>query len=490
MIEQDKTQQLIELAKLRESGVVTESEFLSLKKEIIHRKTPSGKEDTVDTQSGNDKQSSLETHQIQGSGQSKTDDVVQGCIKYLVVGAIVLGVFVGIYVYFENAAQSELSESAIVTSNESNPSNVDSKEWQELLDLLSYQGFDKGHSSPIFIDGREYDGMTKAGLVFNGKTKSFNKQYSYFTSYDSWLLFRDNPVSWQTETGKISDLSIHFSASNLRTDGTPIVHASWKSDDNTGVAEMEIFPITLGENAQKAIYYGLYTQNWSVWSYRELHSGEWMKITSAFEKVLGRKLNLPLTDKIDSITKFSLKEDVKSVRDTASDACIDPAGREYSTIQIGDQIWMAENLAYRPNRGQYWAYNDDRTQVKTYGYLYDWETAISICPDGWRLPNDEDWDILTDHLGGNNVAGLKMKSTVGWNQSGNGTNESGFSALPGGYRYPGGYCNEIGVIGYWWSSSEDKISKSFANARILKYDFNTHPRSPKNAAYSVRCIMD
>ncbi len=114
--------------------------------------------------------------------------------------------------------------------------------------------------------------------------------------------------------------------------------------------------------------------------------------------------------------------------------------KTYKTVKIGTQVWMSENLAYKPSTGNYWAYHDDNANVAKYGYLYDWETACKVCPSGWHLPSDEEWTTLIDYLGGEDVAGGKMKA-VGTIEAGTGlwydpndgaTNESGFSGLPGG----------------------------------------------------------
>lgn len=157
----------------------------------------------------------------------------------------------------------------------------------------------------------------------------------------------------------------------------------------------------------------------------------------------------------------------------------------YKIVKIGNQTWFAENLAYVPQNGNYWAYDNNQSNVATYGYLYDWNTALTACPSGWHLPTDAEWTILTNYLGGASVAGGKMKSTTGWNAPNvAATNSSGFSGLPGGQHNIGGTFEGIGGNGYWWSSTGDRcklnysISSAFTNI------------DDKRNGFSCRCLRD
>ena len=166
-------------------------------------------------------------------------------------------------------------------------------------------------------------------------------------------------------------------------------------------------------------------------------------------------------------------------------------GKTYKTVKIGNQTWMAENLAYKADSGC-WAYDNDENNVATYGYLYDWKTAKKVCPKGWHLPSKDEWQTLIDYLGGKKVAGGKLKSTKGWNNPNTGaTNSSGFSGLPYGHRYGGdGLFNYLGNRGYWWSVTEGySMHASFfylfyyhQKADIFSYDINY--------GFSVRCLKD
>ncbi len=115
-------------------------------------------------------------------------------------------------------------------------------------------------------------------------------------------------------------------------------------------------------------------------------------------------------------------------------------GQTYNTDKIGGQVWMAENLAYKPNDGNYWAYDNDDANVAVYGYLYDWETAMNACPEGWHLPSETEWSKLTNYLG-EDVAGDKLKEpgSAHWeNPLALAVYQTMFAALPGGLRYSNG----------------------------------------------------
>ncbi|MEI6349029.1 MAG: FISUMP domain-containing protein [Bacteroidota bacterium] len=172
-------------------------------------------------------------------------------------------------------------------------------------------------------------------------------------------------------------------------------------------------------------------------------------------------------------------------------------GKTYKTVKIGTQTWMAENFAYKAKTGC-WLYNNDQNNLAIYGYLYDWETAKKSCPSGWHLPSEAEWKTLTNYLGGPRggacVAGgkLKEKGTTHWKTPNSGaTNESGFSAVPGGIRMLDGTFDRMGNVGYWWSSTE-------YNSDVYKYTSmgsgnscaGSDSNSGKTAGFSVRYIKD
>ena len=166
-------------------------------------------------------------------------------------------------------------------------------------------------------------------------------------------------------------------------------------------------------------------------------------------------------------------------------------GQTYKWEKIGNQIWMTENLNYKTSNS--WWYDNSSANGDVYGRLYTYDAALTACPDGWHLPSDAEWTVLTDYLGGKSVAGGKMKEagTAHWSSPNTGaTNSSGFTALPGGYRYGSGSFSNLGDYGLWWSSTEG--SGSSAWYRGLHYGGGQVYRIDDNKPYgfSVRCLKD
>jgi uncharacterized protein (TIGR02145 family) len=190
----------------------------------------------------------------------------------------------------------------------------------------------------------------------------------------------------------------------------------------------------------------------------------------------------------------------------------------FNEVTIGSQVWMAENLNVdkfsngdpiphaktdkeweraRDNKHPAWCYyaNDPANGAK-YGKLYNWYAVNDprgLAPAGWHIPSDAEWTMLTDFLGGEEVAGTKMKSTSGWKDNGVGTNESFFSGLAGDYRsFDGSFNNDgnVGYVGLWWSSTESITNDAWNrllgshNGSVGRHSFN------KGDGLSVRCLRD
>jgi uncharacterized protein (TIGR02145 family) len=162
-------------------------------------------------------------------------------------------------------------------------------------------------------------------------------------------------------------------------------------------------------------------------------------------------------------------------------------GQKYKTVKIGNQVWMAENLRFKV--GDSWCYDNSYDNCAKYGRLYDWNMAKIACPKGWHLPSKDEWtDVVT--VVGYETRGKKLKSANGWYENGNGTDEFGFSALPGGRRGTDGSFNNVGKNGYWWTATE--VGGSFAYYREMEYnmlDVIEHYYYP-GYGLSVRCLQD
>jgi uncharacterized protein (TIGR02145 family) len=213
-------------------------------------------------------------------------------------------------------------------------------------------------------------------------------------------------------------------------------------------------------------------------------------------------------------------------------------GHQYATVPIGDQVWMAENMAYLPSVNKlqdgsedeghedelfYYVNDFDAVNVaaaketsyyKQYGVLYNWNAAKTACPDGWHLPSDEEWMELEINLGigadeVNNYGsrgtdeGMKIKSTWGWDYEawndryGNGTNETGFTGLPGGDRWFNNYISYLdttyqffkpGHYGFWWSSTTSAEGWAWMRSLSCSHDRIDRLEDDKHYGNSVRCI--
>jgi uncharacterized protein (TIGR02145 family) len=158
-------------------------------------------------------------------------------------------------------------------------------------------------------------------------------------------------------------------------------------------------------------------------------------------------------------------------------------GKTYKTAKIGEQVWLAENLNYAADSSR--CYNDSTAYCEKYGRLYNWETAIKACPSGWHLPSQKEWHTLVKFAGGYEIAGKKLKAVNGWNKDDNGTDEFGFSALPGGYGSLVSEFFNVGGFGHWWSSNErnDAYNIYISNKSV---GYSSH--NVKSILRSVRCI--
>jgi uncharacterized protein (TIGR02145 family) len=182
-------------------------------------------------------------------------------------------------------------------------------------------------------------------------------------------------------------------------------------------------------------------------------------------------------------------------------------GHVYKWVKIGEQVWMAENLMYLPEVSQsfsgsvtqpfYYVYGYDGTDISTakqqsgftiYGVLYNWPAALEACPPGWNLPSDDEWRQLVNGAGKNPATKLKARS--GWSDGGNGTDEFGFSALPGGLRWFDGTFIGRGYIGNWWSANESTSMNSWRYYISNEQGIIYRAENGWENGFSVRCVKN
>jgi uncharacterized protein (TIGR02145 family) len=266
--------------------------------------------------------------------------------------------------------------------------------------------------------------------------------------------------------------------------------------------------------------------------------------TSYVEMGTSQLLSVPYALHARTVEKMDLILDRLEVLETRVGLYVkDIDGNVYNTVTIGTQTWMKENLKTThhadgtaiplvtgdsnwdtlkdTSKAYCWYDDDSATNANTYGALYTWPAAINgfvdpyidpdldtigvqgVCPTGWHLPSNEEWKTLIDYLGGEDIAGGKLKETgiTHWQSPNEGTtNESGFTALPGGYRDAGGAFIDIGYGGNWWSSTGTcMITGCAALYRSLHYitSYVSNPFSMLEgkfgwtlSGFSVRCLRN
>lgn len=219
-------------------------------------------------------------------------------------------------------------------------------------------------------------------------------------------------------------------------------------------------------------------------------------------------------------TILDCQDSCKSSSNCEGTRITDPRdGNTYKIIQIGDQCWFAENLRYsgdvfqvqdekewsdmwwdswNSSRGANgipaWCYYDNNMENDSiFGKLYNWYAVESglLCPSGWHIPSQSEWKTLINHLGGDTIAGGKMKSTSIWFSPNTGaTNESGFTAYPGGARFRSGEFKFKGGDGQWWSSSNHFSHSAFIVSLSYYFDNATPSAEYKGVGLSCRCVKD
>jgi uncharacterized protein (TIGR02145 family) len=184
-------------------------------------------------------------------------------------------------------------------------------------------------------------------------------------------------------------------------------------------------------------------------------------------------------------------------------------------VKVGKQVWMATNLNVERFRNgdiipqaktnqewneagskkqPAWCYfNNDPKNGEAYGKLYNWYAVNDprgLAPKGWHIPSDAEWNTLVEFLGGKENAAEKLKSNSGWAENGNGTNSSGLSCFPGGYRNYSGECEYVERSGYWWTTTEESVFNAWEYCFGYQTGDVNRYSDGKSSGFSVRCVRN
>jgi uncharacterized protein (TIGR02145 family) len=368
---------------------------------------------------------------------------------------------------------------------------------------------------------------------WNNKLDSFNESDPVFSSSVSAGITTSDTSSWNNPLKNLQENDPVFNAS-IAAEITPSDTSSWNNKLDSFNESDPVFSSSVSAGITASD-----TSNWN--NSNEVDSsitneiqeisrnglivtlnrngGTYTDSINVFDGNMNNKNITNLNDPVnlqDAVTKKYVDNLFAQLYAQGALRVRDYDGNYYNTIQIGNQIWMTENLKTTTYANgdsikdgidignlsleetpKYWfAYDNDKNNIPIYGNLYTWyaiNDERNICPSGWHIPSLSEWSLLIDHLGGEFIAGgkLKERGTIHWNTPNDGaTNSSGFQALPGGVRgYGGPFGNLQYGANYWTSTEKDLIEAynyglSFGNSSVY------YGGSDKKVGFSVRCIKD
>lgn len=367
------------------------------------------------------------------------------------------------------------------------------------------------NDNPSITDNKTTDGVgigsfTSTIQNLTGNTTYYIRAYATNTegtAYGSTMSFKTSPIVPSITTlavNNITENSAKCDVKILNNGGSPITQYGicYSESPNPSLLTSQTFTTESAETDNFTHILNTLKSNtqYYVRSYA----------TNAIGTAYGNELEFTTSEATNSEILFNDKLTYGSVSDVE--------GNIYKTITIGSQTWMAENLRSTKFRNgdlipttatltqdvssessPIYQWSLGNTNVN--GRLYTWFAATdvrNICPIGWHLPTDAEWTTLIDYLGGENVAGdkLREKGTVHWVTLNNGlaTNESGFTALPAGSKEYSGVYNPNSNVCIWWGSTSNKSDSGVSRQIWGNYSYVTYMNSNKKNGHSIRCVKD
>ena len=371
-------------------------------------------------------------------------------------------------------------------------------------------------------------GITETDPVFAGwdKSSGISITESQISDLQTYLTTEVDPqfALWDKTTGIIISESQISDLQTYLTSETDPAFTAWDKDYNdlTNTPTIPTVPENVGAFTNDAGYLIEYTETQTLSDVLTNNNSANAQIKNVINP----------TDAQDAATKayVDLLEARIEALELAQMQPTDIDGNTYEIVVIGTQVWMAENLktTHYPNGDAIplvtdntaWAdlgdnntddaycyYNNNvSSEATTYGALYTYAAAIGdnwardntdnqgVCPDGWHLPTNAEWDALTTYLGtdaGSKLAGNAALWTDGDLDQNANFGASGFAALPGGYRYNfGGTFNSLGDLGYWWSATENSSANAYRRNLNYNYAGVYGVNGNKSYGFSVRCVRD
>ena len=346
-------------------------------------------------------------------------------------------------------------------------------------------------NGPQLLNAREYERITGTverfvengrPVVRKGKSRRLDTLDVHYGSDGVPLIFKGANVVWTRLYDKSFVKSHAETWDTLRTwvydslNVTGKLEVLEKSDADEGTCNV-VFDGLLG-NSEKVVI----TMNSEC---SKVYEGMPYQITASFKyRVGGEDYCIGCPDVMLNVEELQVNmlESDNIMVDVRN-------GRVYPLVKIGKQVWMAKNLYYKEDESSNIVCYENAENCEDEGYLYDYASAKSVCPAGYRLPSNSDWNELIESLGSNAV--VKMKTSLYWMDGYEGTNSSGFTAIPTGYYQLSGDSEKAfflkGEYAGWWSSTQESSEKAYVQNAIRNQPTGLSEEN-KTDGYSVRCI--